>query len=360
MADCMTSAAHSSRPVNWRPSACLDGSTPRASPRLSEPNPIWNLFGARQQRRSHPAWRTPGMQRALSSRVTLVNVREGDAQVAIGRAQASGRRLAQRKRQWLVPLGRLGYAANGLVYGLIGVLAVQAAAGQGGDTTDPAGALGHVIQAPFGRLLLAVVAIGLIGYALWRMLQATLDTEHRGSGLKGILARCGYGFAAFAYAGLAFSAVAMLTTGAAQAGEDQSTQDRTAWVLSQPFGAWLVVLAGIVVVGVGLNQFVLAWRGSLDRQLQAHDIEPRLREPVSVAARLGNTARGIAFSVIGAFLILAGVQARPDQARGLGGALNSLAQEPFGPWLLGLVGLGLIGYGVHMLVAARYRRMVLD
>lgn len=300
------------------------------------------------------------MLRALWSSVNVVSVREREAQVAVGRVQATGRRLAQRERDWLVPLGRLGYAAIGVVYGLIGVLAVQAGVGQGGDTTDPAGALGHVIQAPFGRLLLAVVAVGLVGYALWRMLQATLDTEHQGSELKGIAARCGYAIAAVTYAGLAVSAVAMLTGGAAQPGEDQATQDRTAWLLAQPFGSWLVVLVGIVVVGVGFNQFVLAWRGSLDRQMQTHDMHPRIRELVSVAARLGNTARGIAFGLIGAFLIVAGVQARPDQARGLGGALNSLAQEPFGPWLVGLVGLGLIGYGVHMLVAARYRRMVLD
>jgi len=106
--------------------------------------------------------------------------------------------------------------------------------------------------------------------------------------------------------------------------------------------------------------FVLAWRGRLDRELQTRDLDPTVRKLVRVAARLGNTARGVAFGLIGAFLILAGVQARPDQARGLGGALNSLAQQPFGPWLLGLVGLGLIGYGAHMLVAARYRRMVLD
>ena len=95
------------------------------------------------------------------------------------------------------------------------VLAVQADLGQGGETTDPAVALGHVVQAPFGRLLLAIVAIGLVGYALWRMLQAMLDTEHQGNKLKGILARCGYAISAFTYAGLAFRAAVMLTGGAA-------------------------------------------------------------------------------------------------------------------------------------------------
>jgi len=94
--------------------------------------------------------------------VNLVTAREREAQNAVGRAQVSGRRLAQRERDWLVPLGRAGYAANGLVYALIGVLAVQASLGDGGDTTDPAGALGHIVQAPFGRLLLAIVAVGLV------------------------------------------------------------------------------------------------------------------------------------------------------------------------------------------------------
>src|SRR5205823_6477904 len=122
----------------------------------------------------------------------------------------------------------------------------------------------------------------------------------------------------------------------------------------------LVVLGGLVVIGVAINQFALAWRGTLDRQLQSRDIDSRLRDIVSVAARLGNTARGIAFALIGGFFVVAGLQARPEEARGLGGALNSLAQQPFGPFLVGLVGVGLIGYGVHMLVAARYRRMVLE
>jgi hypothetical protein len=331
------------------------------------------LAGLLSERRSGPggdsvgtgplwdnAFRPPGTRRALWFRVNLVTAHERQAQVALGRAQAGGRRMAQRQQDWLVPLGRAGYAANGFVYLIVGGLAAQAALGQGGDTTDPAGALGHIVQAPYGQVLLALVAVGLLGYSVWRLLQATLDTEHRGGDMGGIAIRLGYAFAAVSYAGLAFSACAMLTRGAAAPGEDQATQDRTAWLLSQPFGAWLVVLVGLVVVGVGLNQFVLAWRGTLDRELQTQHIDPQLRQVVSVAARLGNTARGIAFGLIGAFLVVAGVQARPDQAHGLGGALNSVAQQPFGPWLVGLVGIGLIGYGVHMLVAARYRRMVLD
>lgn len=274
------------------------------------------------------------------------------------RAQTGGRRLAQRERDWLVPLGRAGFAANGLVYIVVGWLAAQAALGNGGDVTDTGGALGHIIQAPFGRIVLGLVALGLAGYALWRLLQALLDTEHKGTDLSGTIQRIGFAVAAFTYAGLSLSAIAMATGRGGQPNEEQSTQDRVAWLMSQPFGPGLVILAGLVVIGVGLSQFVLAWRGTATRELES--VHSRERELANVASRLGYTARGVAFGLIGVFLVLAGVQTSPDQAKGLSGALATLASEPFGPWLLAVVALGLIGYGVHMLIQARFRRMVID
>jgi hypothetical protein len=129
--------------------------------------------------------------------------------------------------------------------------------------------------------------------------------------------------------------------------------------MSQPLGPWLVVLAGAIVIGVGLAQFVEAYRGSFLEKLREQELSQDTRRLVELAGRLGYGARGVAFSLIGGFLVLAGIEAQPEEARGLGGALASLASQPFGPWLLGVVAVGLIGYGVHMLVAARYRRMVL-
>jgi hypothetical protein len=114
------------------------------------------------------------MQRATLSRAG------GTASRSVESAQQGARTLARRERHWLEPLGRAGYAANGLVYVIVGVLAVQAAAGTGGDTTDTGGAIGHIIEAPFGQFLVGAVAVGLMGYALCRMLQALLDTERKG------------------------------------------------------------------------------------------------------------------------------------------------------------------------------------
>jgi uncharacterized protein DUF1206 len=282
------------------------------------------------------------------------------ARRSVGQAEQGAHQLAQRERAWLVPFGRAGYVANGLVYLLIGGLALQAAAGLGGDTTDPGGAIGHIVQAPFGRLGVGIVALGLTGYAAWRALQALLDTEHKGTDPKGLAQRAGFAFAAASYAGLAISALGMAAGRGGQPDQEQATQDRTAWLLSQPLGPLLVAMVGLVVVGVGVSQFVQAYRASFREKLREDEMNDAERQAVEAVGRVGYVARGVSFGVIGGFLVLAGVQTRPDQAHGLSGALATLASQPFGPWLLGLVAVGLMAYGGYMLIAARYRKMVLS
>jgi hypothetical protein len=290
----------------------------------------------------------------------LTLTRGGDAaRRTVHRAEREAQRIAQRERAWLVPAGRVGYAANGAVYMIVGFLALQAAIGAGGATTDPAGAVGHIIEAPFGTLAVGIVAVGLAGYAMWRLLQAVLDTEHKGESFLGLAQRIGFAIAGLSYAGLSLSALAMAAGRGSQPDHEQATQDSTAWLLSQPFGPWSVVAVALIVIGVAVAQFVLAYRGSFARELREGDMSRSERQLVDLAGRLGYAARGVAFGLICAFLVLAGWQARPDQARGLGGALASLASQPAGPWLLGIVAIGLIAYGVHMLISARYRQMVL-
>ena len=283
------------------------------------------------------------------------------AHQSIDEAERSGRRIAQQQHKWLIPLGRAGYAANGLGYIVVGALAAQAAFGVGGDMTDTGGALAHIVQAPLGRLLVGLVGVGLAGYAVWRLLQALLDTEHKGESLAGIAQRIGFAVAALTYAGLAASGLGLALARGGGPNDELATQDRTAWLMSQPFGPFLVVAAGLIVVGVGLAQFIRAYRASFANKIQRERMSSGMREALQFAGRLGFTARGVAFVLIGAFLVVAGTQAQPDQARGLGGALGALSgAQPFGPWLLALVGVGLMAYGVYMLVAARYRRMVLS
>lgn len=259
---------------------------------------------------------------------------------------------------WVEPLARFGYAAKGLVYFVVGLLAFQAAVGTGGATTDTSGALSAIVNQPFGKFLLVLVTIGLVGYSLWRIVQTMFDPEHSYEELnaKRIAQRIGYAFSAIAYAGLAWTAIRLiLGTGSRN---NNSTQDWTARIMAQPFGRWLVGLAGLVVLGVGISYLYQAYKAKFQRHFQLHQLSPTERRWVKWLGQFGIAARGIVFGIIGIFLMLAALHANAREARGLGGALAALAQQPFGPWLLGLVALGLIAYSIYSLLEARYRRII--
>lgn len=267
------------------------------------------------------------------------------------------RRAARAARPWVEGAGRAGYVAHGLVYGLVGLLALQAALGVGGDTTDKRGVLEWIVEAPFGRLALALVALGLVGYALWRLIQAVADTEEHGTDPKGLLTRGSYVISAALHAGLAAFAVKLLLGSAPQSGEDQVAQDRTAWLLSLPLGVALVTLVGVAVLGAGIVQLWKAWRGDFRDGLKLAEMSATEECWAVRAGRVGFAARGLVLGVTGGFLLLAALEAEPGQAKGLAGVLLTLAEQPAGPWLLAFVGVGLMAYGVFELVEARYRHM---
>jgi Domain of Unknown Function (DUF1206) len=259
---------------------------------------------------------------------------------------------------WIERLGRLGYIAKGVVYILVGVLAAEAAVGAGGKTTDTRGALQEILQAPFGKFLLLAITVGLVGYALWRFAQAGLDADRKGSDAKGLSIRTSYAMIGAIYAGLALTALRLALGSGDRSSTDAKTQSWTAWLLGKPLGPWLVGLAGLVVIGVGINQFVQAYTAQFRQNLKTGTLGYERAKWVTHVGRLGFTARGVVFGIVGVFLIVAAIRVQPGEARGLGGALETLAQQPFGPWLLGLVSLGLIAYGLFMLILALYRHMI--
>ncbi len=272
-------------------------------------------------------------------------------------AKQVARNTADEARPGIVWLGRLGYAAKGVVYALVGILAAQAALGRGGATTDTEGALERILQAPFGRVLLGITALGLLGHAIWRFTQAAMDTENKGTDAKGVVTRAAYTVIGLIYAGLALSALRFARGSGGDDGDE--TQGRTAWLLGQPFGRWLVALVGLTVVAVGLFQLYRAYRAEFREHLRLSEMSASQARWVTAIGRLGYAARGIVFGIIGGFLIVAGLQSEPEAARGLGGALDTLARQSQGKWLLGIVAAGLIAYGSFMLVQARYRRMLI-
>lgn len=253
---------------------------------------------------------------------------------------------------WIERLARIGYAAKGLVYIVIGLLAVRAAVGAGGETTGSEGALRHVLGQPFGKLLLALVALGLAGYVVWRLVQAVKNPEGHGHDMAGWFHR-GFALAsAVVYTGILFGAIRLL---AGNGGGGDQTEDRTAQLMVQPGGRWLVALVGLVVLAIAGWQPWRAWSGAWRKRLRLEGLSAMQARSVERTARLGLVSRGVVFAVIGAFFVVAAWRADPQEAKGLGEALSTLERQSFGPWLLGLVALGLAAYGVYQLVEARYR-----
>jgi hypothetical protein len=252
------------------------------------------------------------------------------------------KRVAKRAHPWIERLARFGYVAYGVVYALVGVLAVQAAFSGADHAAGQQGALRSILLAPLGRVLLCIVALGLLAYAAWRLYEGVMDPEDEGRDAKGIVKRLDHVLNGLFHGALAFTA-GQLALGSGGGGGG-SPDDWTATLMSQPLGA-------------GLYQFYNAYKADFREKLETDEMSLREKRWTTHAGRLGYAARGVVFGVIGVFLIQAALQADPDEAKGLGGALETLARQPFGPYLLGAVALGLVAYGVFMFVVARYRRI---
>jgi hypothetical protein len=258
---------------------------------------------------------------------------------------------------WLEAAGRVGYAAKGIVYVVIGVLAVKLAAYRGGKTTDSQGALGTIAHQPFGTALLAIVGIGLAAFALWRFVAAVLDAEQKGRDAKGIAARIGFALSGASYAGLAFLAFKMIFGTESGPTSQQKTQDWTARILAMPWGQWLVVGIGLVVIGIAVSQVAIGVKAKFKKRLALDKMSDAGQKWAVLVGRWGYAARGVVFAIVGGFFNQAAINFNPKEAKGLGSALDLLAQQPYGRWLLGIVAAGLIAYGLFMLVEARYRRI---
>ena len=264
-------------------------------------------------------------------------------------------RAKRKASPWIERLARAGYVAYGMVYLLVGVLALRAAFGGGGETTGQEGALRSILLAPLGRVLLGLVAAGLVAYAVWRLFQGVQDPEGEGRDAKGVVKRLDHVLNGLFHAALAFSA-GQLALGSGGGGGG-SPDDWTETLMSQPLGRWLALAAGAVSFCAGLYQFYKAYKADFRDELKSHEMSRREEAWTTRSGRLGYAARGVVFGVIGVFLLQAALQAEPQEVRGLGGALETLARQPFGPYLLGLVAAGLVAYGAFMFVVARYRRI---
>jgi hypothetical protein len=266
-------------------------------------------------------------------------------------ARAAGEAVAQAPPfEWLA---RAGLVARGVVYAIVGVLAVKLALGDGGKATNQQGALETIARQPFGKAMLILMAIGLAGYAVWRLTRAALghgreagdDGKER---LDGLASGIGYGL-------LCATAIKLLLgTGSSGSG---SPDKATGGVLGWPGGTWLVGIAGVIVVGVGLEQGYKGVKRKFLEKSKTEQMGPRMERFFTAAGVFGHLSRMAVFALIGYFLIRAAIDYDPDKAVGLDGALAALGQASYGPVLLGVVAAGLVGFASYSMLDARYRRV---
>lgn len=257
---------------------------------------------------------------------------------------------------WLETFARVGYAAKGVVYTIIGVLAVQAAFTGGGQAEGSRGAIREIASQPFGQVLLILTAAGLACYAVWRLVMAALDPEREGTDAKGLVKRIGYAVSGLVNLALAYFAVRLVIGGAGSGGGGGSSQEEmTARLMSEPYGLWIVGAIGAIIVGVGLYHFYRVYTAKFMRKYDA-EMSLDKRRLARRIGRLGLAARGVAFCLIGSFFIDAAISQNPGEAGGLSEAFRTLLQQPYGPWLLGAVAVGFVCYGLYCFSYARYRR----
>ena len=273
---------------------------------------------------------------------------------SVDEAQAHVEAAARHAGPWVEATARFGYVAKGVVYAVIGLLAMLEALGSGGKTASPDGAMQSIGSRPFGGALLVVLAAGLAGYALWKVVQGVMDPDGRGSDAGGLLRRACYVGSGAIHGVLAFTA-AQSVFGAEDTSEDAMAASAMAY--QPPLGRVLVAAVGVGVILVGLYQLHAALTAKFKDDLKRHHMGGAEEFGTFLAGRVGTAARALALGIAGAFVLVAAYQSDPQETRGLGGALAALQAQPLGSLMLGTVAAGLLLYGLFMFLIALRRRI---
>jgi hypothetical protein len=247
-------------------------------------------------------------------------------------------------------LGRVGLIAYGVVHLLIAYLALQVAAGQGGEKTDKSGALHTVAEQPGGKVLLWVIAIGLAALTLWQLVETIWGYR---AAQRRTTKRVVSGGKALIFAALAWSAYKIATGG--QSSSDQG-QTFTAKVLAWPFGQLLVGLVGLAIIAIAGFVVVYGFKKKFLADLDFGTASASTRKLVTRLGQVGYPGLAVAYGSIGVLVVWAAATFDPDKAQGLDGGLKTLASQPYGPVLLGVVALGLACYGAYNIFAARFHK----
>lgn len=275
--------------------------------------------------------------------------------MSVAATAASGQQAA---RRWREPLGRVGIAARGVLYLILGILAIQFARGQtSSEEVSQTGAFAKLAEQPFGKFLLVALTVGLVALSLWRFIQAAVGDPVEGDEAKDRLEFLGKGIV---YAVLVVTAVkvAMDSWDGATTSQESGNQDpqqASSFLFDLPAGRLLVGLLGVVLIGIALYQL---YKYALKAEFMERLSPPpgRSSKGIEAIGRAGYAARGVVFAISGIFFIVAAVQYDPNESKGISGALQTLADESWGRIVLWATAVGLVLFGLYCFAESRYRR----
>jgi len=283
---------------------------------------------------------------------------------------ASGGEVSERveevaqKHPGLVTAARFGWVAKGVVYAMVGVLAVpiaikglQNSAQNKGNQASQLGAVTEISKSSIGSIALWIVAVGLALYVIWRLITVLLPAE---SSAKAWLTRGGYLISAMTYAFLAWTAISFAMDSRNAHGkqtEDARVEKFTRDVMKMSFGRWLIGAIGVIVVGLGVYFVIKGIRAKFRDELEPSGVGPVSHDAIVALGRFGWIGRGLVMGLVGWFLIRAAVEFRPSAAKGFDGSLRQVTDTAVGPFIVGLVALGLIVYGAFCMISAPRQRL---
>jgi hypothetical protein len=257
-------------------------------------------------------------------------------------------------KPWVRRFVRVGYAAKGTIYLLIGALALRLALGDGGRLTDSSGALRTIVQQPFGLALLALAGVGILAYAGWEITQAVVDAKRKGTSASGLMNRGLAIIKGVVYGAVGIEAMRMVM---GARGGSRNADDYARTAMQFPLGGIAIALVGAGIAIYGLKQIAMAWQSKFDDDLNQQQLRREGGAWVLDIGRAGIGARGVILVLVGVALARAGFDERPSEAGGMTEAMWTLFSQPYGQWLLAAVAAGLVCFGVFQLLHARYARV---
>lgn len=252
-------------------------------------------------------------------------------------------------------VARLGYASKALIYTIMGYLALAAAMRRGGRVTDMYGALRELLGSPLGRMLLIVLAIGLWGYAVWRILDSISDPDGHGSDFKGLVVRIGNVVRALIYGGVGVEAFRLFRGLSGTHGRE--AQVWTAKLLDIPLGEWLVGILGAIIIVYGVSEVIASFKSGYSRTLDVSPIPPGFRRTAERLSAIGIGARGVIIAIAGTFLVRAALQSDPSEAHGIRETLLYMVNATPGRWALVFIAVGFLCYAFDQAIHAWCRRI---